>query len=491
MTSTERVTTAVEQALFRRAEDGTVSVLCSSLGDEQAEQAWLDLVGPYLTFGTQVNLPSPVHAFSYHVLSDGFAAVLRRTWDYSRLSGNVVVHALLGLEAQLTPRIALSASDWPGWLDGPPEEPGLPRLRLDELWTADVADRLRARALVQGDTLARSLAWLLQSPGTPLGLAGCPEEDRIAITWALLAIAGPVLNGREWTFSTHGDAQGAMPAAITFFTTEAEAAVMTDRIVVDLHRGQGASPQNEYQANALVYRYEYGVDPPSSAPAVLPPPAPVPANASAYEPSSTEPRLPGPDTTMPIQVPTRAATPPWQVADLVRDLVTARDVRALDGALVELEYAVSGVDDRDDFRRALEKGDWAVGTIRRHVAADLRDAVFDRVVQISFGATHPGRATPGARADARRLAAVSDCDDLVRAIARACPGRDLADLLAARWLREHAPAVEDPTAGLGLFGRVLRQTGVRVSPAWERRLLFLVVVVVTFLVGALVGGVLG
>jgi hypothetical protein len=63
MTSTEKTTTAVEQALFRRAEDGTVSVVSSSLGGEQAERAWLDLVGRYLPFGTQVNSHAPVHAF--------------------------------------------------------------------------------------------------------------------------------------------------------------------------------------------------------------------------------------------------------------------------------------------------------------------------------------------------------------------------------------------------------------------------------------------
>jgi hypothetical protein len=484
MTSTGMVTTAVEQAFFQLTEDGTTSVVASSFAVEQAELGWLSLLGPYLGFSEVPGSPSPVHALSYLVFPDGFAAVLRRTQD-ARRPGCVDAHALLGLDAQLTPAVALSASDWSGWRDDPPADRQLARLRADEVQVPAAADRLRARALSQGDLLARSLAWLLQSPGTPIGLIGCPDEDRIALVWALREIAAPVLTQRQWTFSTHGDAaHNGRTAAIAFFSTPPDRTAAAGHMIVDLHRDQGASPQNEYRANALVYRYEYGVDPPNvnAAPAVLPVPAPVPNAPSVPVPAS--------NPTLPFQAaPVRLTPPPGQSAVLVRDVVTARDGRALDGALVELEYAVAKVDDRDEVRKALESAGWAAAAIHRHIPFDLRESMFDRVVRVAFGATGPGRTTPGARVDARRLAANSDSEELVRAIARASAESDLADVLARRWMLEHEPVALDPTAGLGPVGRFLRYCGLPVTPAWERRVLLMVALLLSFVLGVVVSGV--
>lgn len=472
MTSTAAVTTAVEQALLRLAEDGTTSVVASSLDAEQAELGWLGLVGPHLGFAEAPDPPGP--AFSYHVFPNGFAAVLRRTWSGDR-PGCVDAHALLGLDAQLTPAVALSISDWTGWRDESPTDGRLPRLRVDDVQVPDASARLRARALGQGDLLARSLAWLLQSPRTPIGLVGCPDPDRTALVWALWEIAAALLPSRSWTFSTHGDAPGdARPTAVTFFATPPARSALPDRLVIDLHRGQGASPQNEYRANALVYRYEYGIDPPSAAaaPAVLPVPAPAPG-------------VPAVPVAEPV--PARSTMPPWQAAELVRDVVRARDARALDGALVELEYVVAKVDDRDALRKAFDDEGWATAVIRQHVPFDLRDSVFDRVVQIAFGATGPGRATPGARADARRIAETSGSDDLVRAIARAGVGANLADVLARRWMSEHQPVAPDPRAGRGSVARLLR---LPLSPAWERRIFLVLALLLSFVLGFVLSGVL-
>jgi hypothetical protein len=482
MTSTGMATTALEQAGFRLDGDGNASVVASSLDSEQAELGWLGLINPHLGFVELPDSPSCVHAFSYLVFPGGFAAVLRRTRDADR-PDSVNARALLGPASELTAAVALSTVDWPHWGDQPTADRRLPRLRSEEVRVPEARDRLRTRALSRGDMLARSLAWMLQAPRTPLGLVGCPEEDRLALAGALVEIAAPVLPEREWTFSTHADtAESDRPAAITFFTAPPGPAAAAARVVIDLTHDQGASPQNEYRANALVYRYEYGIDPPgvAAAPAVLPVPAPVPVAAPAY-----------PAQAVPVQgVPVRSTLPPWQSAELVRDVVAARDARALDGALVELEYAVSRSDDRDDVRRALENEGWAAAAIHEHVPFELRDSVFDRIVQVAFGATGPGRVTPGARADARRLAATSDHDELVRAIARTGAASEMADVLARRWLLEHEPVTPDPTAGLGRTGRFLRRLGVAVTPAWERRVLLLVVVLVSFVLGAFLGVVL-
>lgn len=467
MTST--ATTAVEQAVVRLAEDGTASVLASSLEGEQDELGWLGLIAPYLGFSSAPG-NSSMNAFSYVLVSDGLAAVLRRTWTPSS-PRCVEAHVLMGVAHELTPAVALSTSDWTGWRGAASAERRLPLLRLEDLRSADTATRLRARALAQGDMLARSLAWLFQSPGTPLGLVGCPEADRLALVWALLAIGRTALPGRTWTFDTHGDTAGE-PAAITFFAAPPGPGGVPNRVVVDLGRGQGASPQNEYRANALVYRYEYGIDPPGMATAPSAPPAPVPVPAAPPVPT-VPPVVHAQPVVTGTAAPGRSVLPPWRAAELVRDVVRARDARAVDGALVELEYAVAKLDDRDDVRRALEEAGWADSTIRGRVPPDLWDAVFDRVAQIAFGATGPGRVTPAARADARRLAAESGSVELVRAIARAGTEADLADVLARRWLTERVSSTQDTTR----------------TPSWPLRLVVVFLLFVLFAAGLAVGGV--
>jgi len=497
MASAGIVTTAVEQAFFHRAEDGTASVLASSLDGEQAELAWIDQLGSHLGGIGAADASRPVHALGYFTFPEGFAAVLRRSRTVQR-PGTVDFHALLGLAEQLTPAVALAARDWPGWQDEPPVDRRMPRLRPQELHVPDTGARLRARALAQGDMLARSLAWLLQSPKAPLGLLGCPQEDRTALVWALLEIASPRLGQREWTFCTHGVDQDGSPAAITFFDTPPARTGSTGRIIVDLRRGQGASPLNEYRANAMVYRYEYGVDPPGvdAAPGQLSVPVPVPAQSTApvpAAPTQIPPTQTPPTQTPPTQTaPTNTGPPAGWAVELVQDLTTARDERSLDSALTELEHAVAALDDRHDVRTALENVGWAASVIHRQVPFYRREKVYDRVVQVAFGATDPGLATPGARAEARRLAESSDSDELVRALVRAGDGDELAPALARRWIRQHQPVMPDPAAGLGPVGRFFLYRGLAMTPARERRLLgamLVLALLLSCLVGLVVGGV--
>ncbi|WP_328618144.1 hypothetical protein OHS18_20565 [Amycolatopsis sp. NBC_00355] len=479
MTSTETVTTAVAQALFQVAADGAVSVVASSLDGPEAEAAWLGLVRPHLSFAETIGASAPLRALSYVVFPDGFAAVLCRTWDPQR-PDVVETHALLGEENTVTAELALSTADWPGRSARPPADRRLPSLVVGELRdaAAAAAARLRAQALAHGDLLAHSLAWLLQSSATPIGFLGCAPEDRTAILWALHEIAATELPGRRWTFATHDDGVVNGGFAIKFFESPPEPAGTAGMIVIDLQRDQGASPHNEYRANALVYRYEYGIDPPGAdvTPAVLAPPAPVPVAAVP--------------AVMPAPEPVRRSTLTFaRWTELAHSLVTARDVRAVDGALVELEYEVAKVDDRDDVRKALENEGWATAAIRRHVPAELRDAVFDRVVQVAFGATGVGRETAAAHDDARRLAAHSRATDVVRAVARAGFDRELADVLAHRWLTEQATADPPAAAGPGRFARILGRVGVP-APARGSRVVLGAVLLLGLVLGVFAGGVL-
>lgn len=482
MTSAGPMTTAIEQVFLHRPADGSVEMVASSLDDAQVESAWTSPLGEHVDPGPTADRP-PAHAFSYFVLPSGPAVLLRRTWPQPGRPA-VDAHGLVGPPAQLSPQVALAASTWSGWRGEPPGDPRMDVLRPEDIEVRDAADGLRAHALGQGDLLARSLAWLLQSPTTPLGLLGCPEEDRIALVWGLLEIGGPLL-ARPWTFSTHEDpTRDDRHAALAFLAGD-RMPPAGRRITVDLRRDQGASPQNEYRANALVYRYEFGADPPAPAAAAPPrapapvPAAPLPPRTSPTGPSRQDPRPP------------RSLD---RLAEHVRRLVDAEDGRAVDRALVELEYAVHDHDDRDDVRAALEDVDWAIPTVELHVPFDRRPAAYDRIVGVAFGCSDSGHPTDGAVADARRVAASCDSDELVHALARADEEADLATALARRWLRQHRPVEPDPGAGLGPVGRFLLARDRPITPERERLVvagLLLLALLVSFLLGMLVQGVVG
>lgn len=460
MTSARTVTAVLEQAFLQRFADGTASMLASSLDGGHAERDWTDRLRPRLGIIGAADASRPASALSYFTFPGGFAAVSRRSSNITH-PGTAGIHALLGSSQQLTPAVALATRGWPGWQDEPPTDRRMPRLWAHELDAPDAGARLRARALAQGDLLAHSLAWLLQSPKAPLGLLGCPEQDRIALVWALLEIASPLLGQREWSFCTHGDVENGDPAAITFFDTPPARLAATDWIIVDLRRDQGASPQNENRANRLVYRYEYGVDPPD-----------VDAVDAAVAPATA------PASTAQIALPESDYQAQWAVA-FVHDLNAAGDEASLAKTLTELEYAVAALDDRHEVRAALEDVDWAGLVISRRVPLQNREKVYDRIIAVAFGS---GPATPSTQAAAQRLAASSQSDELVRALARAWKGDDLTSALAQRWINQRRPAAaSDPTAGLGPVGRFFLFRGWAMTAVRERRLMVALLVLAVLL----------
>ncbi|MGV9360908.1 hypothetical protein [Amycolatopsis sp. NPDC003731] len=102
--------------------------------------------------------------------------------------------------------------------------------------------------------------WPDRPAGTPADLLA------LSLAWPLQALAGPEL--------------------------PPEPAGTTETIVIDLQRGQGTSPHNEYRVNVVVHRYEYGVEPQGAA--VPAPPAPVPAVAVPVAPAVPSAPAPGP-----------------------------------------------------------------------------------------------------------------------------------------------------------------------------------------------------
>jgi hypothetical protein len=473
----------VEQAYFRLAADGTVTVSSSSLTDPRAVAGWTELLEDHL------GAPAPpgVPAITYVTLPGGYAAVLRRR---RHPAGDIAVHALLGLPRELTPVFALTSPGWACWRDTQPTEATLPRVNPAAVPVPDAGRALRAQALRQAELLAAALAWLLQAPHSPIGLVGCPDGDRMPLLWALLEIgrtqhARSIID-RPWTFSTHGDpAPTAPPADLTFLDATDDPRRATGRIVVDLDGEHSAGPQKVNEAFAMLYRFEYGVDPveplrPSAATAGTGPAQPRPQPPSQPQPSSQH------APTGPAPLP----APAGRYAELVHDLVDARTGAQVRSALDQLEFTVTGLDQRDGLRAELESAGFGLATIERHVPAGTRDRELDRLVRVAFGASAPGRQTSAARADARRLTMTAESDDVVRALARAAEGDDLAPALAQRWMRQHLPVKRDPAADLGLLGRFLHARGRPITLEQERLALLTVLLValtVAYLIGVFTG----
>src|SRR3954471_19024234 len=136
MTRGDPLATAVEQVFFRCAADAAPTVVASSLDGEEAERRWCALLAPHL------GRNGPVPALRYLTFPGGFAAVLGRTGRASQ-----DIHALLGLEADLTPVAAVTASTWPGWGMESPADAPLPRLRAADLKAPGAAEQMRATVL--------------------------------------------------------------------------------------------------------------------------------------------------------------------------------------------------------------------------------------------------------------------------------------------------------------------------------------------------------
>jgi hypothetical protein len=185
MTGTTPVAVGVEQAFLRCDPSGSVTLVAASFDDAAAEEGWTDLLAAHLT-PTSPDDTSSSHALSYLVLPEDRAIVFRR-------GAGDGVHALLGHPAELTPAVALGLASWPHWWDEAADGPRMVRVGVAELHRAPDSTHLRQRALGQGNLLARTLAWLLQTPTQPLAVIGCPEQDRVALLWGLLEIAASQL----------------------------------------------------------------------------------------------------------------------------------------------------------------------------------------------------------------------------------------------------------------------------------------------------------
>ena len=492
MTEADTAVHHLDQAVLRYDDSG-VALVAGSVAQLDTEQVWGPRLGPHLVVPRSGG--ADVLPLTYLTFPDDTAAVLRPVPGGSPEHG-LDTHVLLGPATTLTPVVALRSMGWAGWLTRPPVGPELPAVPLATVDDPAIDAALRAQAIAQGDLLARTLGWMLQAPGRPLAVVGCPPAHRPALLWGLQDIDTGLTFDRS--FTTFGGAAHedlAIPHVV-FFPGPVPDATAVRRTVVDVHGDETASPQNAYRANALVFRYEFGVDPLAQSPDLQALAVHAPAGAPTALAGTSAPSAPGAAPVAP-----HGGPPPRTARRLDRGSVDrlANAIAAADGpgemsrALVELEAAVAGIGDRSAVRAGLEQVGWGVTAVHAHVPFSLHDNTFDRIVRIAFGSGLIDRGSAGPHADARRLAESSPSDDLVRALLRKVEDDgypvDLNPVVTRRWMHQHAPTPPDPTRGLGPVGRLLDHLGIPISRGTERIVLgalTLLAVVLAFLVGMVV-----
>ncbi|HEX6343560.1 hypothetical protein [Umezawaea sp.] len=181
----------------------------------------------------------PASALSYLRFDDGSAAVVRRVErGFSQGRGNA--HVLIGSASVLDVSLSLALAQWGGWRDEAP--PGRPApIRARALAAVAAASRWSPTSVRHlEDQLAVVLSRLLDAPGEPLSIIGCPDEDRLAVVWGLREAADEHLRrtgcGRTWSYSTYANRHdlGVRDLPEIVFLPEIPNGGVARRTVVDL-----------------------------------------------------------------------------------------------------------------------------------------------------------------------------------------------------------------------------------------------------------------
>jgi hypothetical protein len=218
----------VDQILIATSATGS-SVLATSLGSPAEEGFWLGTLRDRAPLPSAPGLYRPGHALTFLQLRNGGSAVLHRTAART--------HALVSRGRMLTTETAIGLDSWPGWqFDGTlePIADAVLQRHADESHDPLIGRTERVRTSV-----VTVVAALLGSWSAPVTIAGCPDEDRVAIVWALRQIGRRERERRAmrcWTFSTYeltdDDPVGVQPFEIVFLAAKPDSAA--GRLVVDL-----------------------------------------------------------------------------------------------------------------------------------------------------------------------------------------------------------------------------------------------------------------
>lgn len=424
----------IDQAFFGFSRQDGLSIIASSLSSNDEALKWQAQLRQHVRLQGHPGTPLPSHALSYFLFPPESAAVLRRVSRGDSVGRNNS-HVLIGPSRVLTTRVALGLELWPGWTADPPVDRRMPRLDPWELDCGfDPAHELRAQVRDKPDGLERVLGWLLERPGRPLNIIGCPVEHRIALLWGLMEIGESVLESRDvrrnWTFSTyetgHSDGNQFLPEMVCL-PARPDGLSAADRTSVDLTRDGPASPLAAGRAHTLVEQYIHGRPAPAepdradpAGPDLTEPDQPEsaePDRPSAADPAQATRQIPQQIFTPAVSAfsaPDSAGSP--DMAGMVHSLMAAPHSAGFEEQLARIERCAASVFNRQKIRTQLDNENYGILAINRLLSKTDHETVFKRLIVVAFGPSLVDFNDPMVRRYAETLIETSRSNEFIRVL---------------------------------------------------------------------------
>ncbi len=246
--------------------EGVAAVAHSMMSDDEAFswQRKLEKHVRLLPWETETALPRKT--LSYYQF--GRHAVVLRRWAAGGSLGRSDAHALIGPIDVLTVPVALGLDSGFAWQRAADTDPT--PLIADEL--ASLAENtfteLRDQATSKPEILRRTLGKLIDAPAKPLTIIGCPDDHKVALTWALVHIGAGYLTKehkdkicRKWTFSTYEIADAdSIPniPEILFMPGKPTGRGIARRETVDVRREENITQAASELSELLVQHFTVG-----------------------------------------------------------------------------------------------------------------------------------------------------------------------------------------------------------------------------------------
>lgn len=255
----------VHQVLLGLKGGEGIAVVAHSMTSDGEALSWqrkLEKHVRLLPWETETALPGK--ALSYYRF--GSHAVVLRRWAAGGSLGRSDAHALIGPIDVLTVPVALGLDSGFDWQRAAVTVPtSLVGRELANLAQDTVAE-LRNQAMRKPEVLRRALGKLIDARAKPLTIIGCPDDHRVALTWALVHIGDEYLTKacqirRRWTFSTYeiedADSIPNIPE-ILFMSGKPTGRGVATREIVDVRSGETVTQDANKWSELLVQRFVAG-----------------------------------------------------------------------------------------------------------------------------------------------------------------------------------------------------------------------------------------
>jgi hypothetical protein len=480
----------IHQAFFGWSHDrGGLDVLDFSFSSQDEAKRWLRKLEPHLRLQPIPPHGLPPHALSYIDVENDMAVVLRRV-NLGYSSGRNNSHALIGSASTLTVPVALNLDEWPGWQGN---RPSLQRMETIPASTfagfGGRTEQLYTRAMRLEHQLAVVLAKLLDNPGTPLSIIGCPDEDRLAMVWGLAAAADTYLRQhgclRRWSFSTyedrHDDSIERLPE-IVFLPAQPQSIAQARRTIVQLSIEAAVAGQNGTHAIHLVSHLLHDTPPPVEEPmrevvSVQPGPR-VPNNSRPDYSGSALERARPVGARFGHAAQHHEVVPAEYLTQMLADLLNAGSVKELHASLSRLEQATQQPQERERLRAALDVG--TVNTVAKSAEIAVRQELIERFLHVAYGRDFGDLRHPAALEHSAAMIANCESEYLARLLSKYSSWAGEQNIRAAmftRWAQKDPASTASPSPAT--------RTSQPQQPVRQRRGLRMLAVTVAAVLGIL------